>query len=120
LAGLGGDDRRAIVERFRAEAESPGFQRAEQQLAVVMERSGRESARDALSGPLLQLVRTTAPSSMGDDADGAPHDPLEGLDPVAEPALAALLALLVRDLLDPSTFAALYRAFEPVIPATAP
>ncbi len=63
LAGLGAADRRAIVQGWRRLTALPAYDRAETTLAQVIERSGREPARDALSGPLLQLVR--APSAPG-------------------------------------------------------
>jgi hypothetical protein len=86
------------------------YLKAEAALATAIERSGREAQRDALSGPLLQLVRRPdAPETTDENA-------LDGLDPVAEPALAALLALLVRDLLAPDEYQALYAVFDDVIP----
>ena len=43
-------------------------------------------------------------------------DVLAQLDPIAEPALAALLALLVADLLPPSITDQLYAPFAELIP----
>jgi len=57
LAGLGAADRRAIVQGWRRLTALPAYDRAETTLAQVIERSGREPARDALSGPLLQLEK---------------------------------------------------------------
>jgi hypothetical protein len=120
LAGLGGADRRAIVSAWERHSASPAYTVAEAALALVIERSGRESARDALSGPLLQLVRSPAHRDGASDATSAvasnDASDTEALDPVAEPALAALLALLVRDLLDPAAFEALYAACADHIP----
>jgi hypothetical protein len=54
----------------------------------------------------MQLVRVAPP----DD-----NDPLASLDPVAEPALAALLALLVADILDGTHIGVLYAPFASLI-----
>lgn len=108
LAGLGMSDRQAIVDAYAGITSTRAYDAAEAELAQAIERSGRESARDALSGPLLQLVRGRAVPSDGSED--------EALDPVAEPALAALLALLVRDLLDARVFDTLYRACEALVP----
>lgn len=110
LAGLGVSDREAVVARYATASTSRPYLLAEAALATAIERSGREALRDALSGPLLQLVRRPdAPEPTEENA-------LDGLDPVAEPALAALLGLLVRDLLEPAHSNALYDAFAPTIP----
>ena len=68
-------------------------------------------------GPLLQLVKRQAAlteAAQGDAAQGDADD--IALDPIAEPALAALLALLVRDLLDDDTVRLLTEAFSDTIP----
>jgi hypothetical protein len=110
LAGLGVSDREAVVARYATASTSRPYLLAEAALATAIERSGREALRDALSGPLLHLVRRPdAPEPTEENA-------LDGLDPVAEPALAALLGLLVRDLLEPANRDALYDAFALTIP----
>lgn len=108
FAGLGARDRGAIVTAWAQQAVTPAYAAAEATLAHAIERSGREPARDALSGPLLQLVQRE-----GTAVD--PSDP-DALDPVAEPVLAALLALLVRDLLEKAAFDALYAACAGMLP----
>lgn len=112
LAGLGAADRDAVVTRHAALADSPRYRRADATLGDVITRSGREAARDALTGPLLQLVKRQAALT---DADQGDTDDI-ALDPIAEPALAALLALLVRDLLDDDTVRLLSDAFSDTIP----
>lgn len=112
LAGLGAADRDAVVTRHAALADSPRYRRADATLGDVITRSGREAARDALTGPLLQLVKRQAALT---DADQGDTDDF-ALDPIAEPALAALLALLVRDLLDDDTVRLLTEAFSDTIP----
>jgi hypothetical protein len=108
FAGLGARDRGAIVSAWVQQSPTPAYVAAEAMLAHTIERSGREPARDALSGPLLQLVRREGTAV-------APGDP-DALDPVAEPVLAALLALLVRDLLEKAAFNALYAACAGLLP----
>ena len=109
LAGLGADSRAAIVARYHAAVTSIAWVRAERVLGDTIERAGRGDARDALAGPLLQLVR--APSTAEATAELSDDDLLASLDPVAEPALAALLSVLVRDVLPEDVFATLYAPF---------
>ena len=90
-------------------ADSPRFRAADRALGGAIDRAGRTAERDAALGPLLQLVRADAPPDAAPDAEVA-------LDPVAEPALAALLALLARDLLPAETVATLYAPFASLIP----
>ncbi|MCA2993276.1 hypothetical protein [Gemmatimonas sp.] len=110
LAGLGKEDRGLVVARYAQARTTVSWRAAEQHLATAIARSGREPQRDALTGPLLQLVRpVNAPAPATDD------DALALLDPVAEPALAALLALLVEELLPPEAVETLSAPFAGVI-----
>jgi hypothetical protein len=108
LAGLGATDRAAVVARYETVAATRAYEAADARLGEVITRSGREEARDALSGPLLQLVKRPTP-------DASPESEI-ALEPIAEPALAALLALMVRDLLDDATVLLLTDAFADTIP----
>ena len=112
MAGLGGGDAATVVAHYATACAAPPWSDAERELAAAIEGSGRGPLRDAVAGPLLQLVRT--PSAPG--APTAPEDPLASLDPIAEPALAAVLALLVAELLPAVHLATLYGPFEPIIP----
>ncbi|WP_396203455.1 hypothetical protein [Gemmatimonas sp.] len=120
LAGLGIEARSRVTDAYAAEVSTRAWVLAETALATAIERSGREPQRDALSGPLLQLVQrdrgaaATATAAEATDEDRV----LDTLDPVAEPALAALLALLVCDLLDGAQLARLMAPFEGVIALT--
>jgi len=91
---------------FEALERTPQFVAADRTLGLAIERADLVAARDAVLGPLLQLVRP----SDGDAA--SPH-------PVAPAALAALLALVARDALDGPTFATLYRPFDALVPLDA-
>jgi len=81
------------VARWTVHLGTAAFTRADRQLGEVLIRAGREAERDAAAGPLLQMLRSTNADEAGD-----------ALDPIAEPALAALMALLVRDVLPADTF----------------
>src|SRR6478672_11199473 len=81
----------AAAADFHAAERTPAFATADQALALAIERSGRVAERDAVLGPLLQLVRPA-----GGEA-GAEH-------PVAAAALGAVLALVVRDVMDAGAF----------------
>jgi hypothetical protein len=96
------------VARYETIALSRDYEAADARLGDVIKRSGREEARDALSGPFLQLMKRPMP-------DASPDAEIE-LEPIAEPALAALLALMVRDLLDDATVRLLTDAFTDTIP----
>lgn len=102
-----GDATRAYAE---LEA-TPRFRAADRALGAALERANRSPERDAAMGPLLRLVRA-ADAGEADDGDG--DEP--ALDPVAEPALGAVLALLARDLLPEETVRALYSPFAALIP----
>lgn len=113
LAGLGATDRATVVARYEAIAATRAYEAADARLGEVITRSGRDEARDALSGPLLQLVKRPTP----DVSPAADAEADIALEPIAEPALAALLALMVRDLLDDATVQLLTDAFADTIPA---
>lgn len=83
------------------------WQRADRALGAAIARSGREAARDALVGPLVQIAERAA-APLADDA--------EAVERLAEPALAAALALLVSDQLDATHVDTLYGPFAGAIP----
>ncbi len=119
----------AAVRNYQTESGTKRWQRAELVLAAVVERSGRDDAREALSGPLLQLLRIPEdemPADVSGDSqqkkqDGKPETSavdslIATLDPIAEPALAAVLAVMVHDLLDEESFNTLYSPLAQAIP----
>jgi len=125
LAGLGIEARSRVTDAYAAEVSTRAWMLAETALATAIERSGREPQRDSLSGPQLQMVQrdrgaaATATAATATAAEATDEDRvLDTLDPVAEPALAALLALLVCDLLDGAQLARLMAPFEGVIALT--
>jgi len=110
LAGLGSADKAAVVARHAELSRTKAWEAAESLLGTAIERSGREPQRDALSGPLLQLVRPAgATATISED------EALAQLDPVAEPALAALLALMAKDLLPAGAVETLVAPFGGVV-----
>ena len=114
LAGLGAADRAAVVSRFDAVSTTLAYEAADARLGDVITRSGREEARDALSGPLMQLMKR--PVAAITEATSTDTDTELELEPIAEAALAALLSLMVRDLLDDATVRLLTDAFSDTIP----
>ena len=105
------------ARRYEALARTPRYAAAERALAQAIADAGRERERDAVVGPLVQIAADAAErdarvarlepappaaapatSAGGDDA----------ADRFAEPALAAALAVVMRDLLGREEFAALY------------
>jgi hypothetical protein len=91
----------AAAATFAALEPTPRFRAADRALGLSVERTGRTAERDAVVGPLLQIAR--AP-------EGSDEPP-----PVAAAALAALLALVMRDVLDEGTFATLYAPFADLV-----
>jgi len=116
LAALGASERQSAIASYGTARDTRAWHIAETALGEVIDRSGRSGAQEALAGPLLQLVRRPqAPAQVPESAEAA----LDTLEPMAEPALAALLALVVRDLLEPRDFATLYEPLAHVIPLDA-
>ncbi len=116
LAALGHVERAQVVARFASLSGGRAFATAEVALADAIERSGRADARDALGGPLLQIARHMVPDGPAANTADEEADALDDLDPVAEPALAALMALLAEDLISAEHRRLLYSAFDEVIP----
>ena len=108
----------AAAATYAAAAGTGAALAADRDLARTVERADRVAERDAVLGPLAGLVRVDREPPEGDrDApEGDGYAPAE-LHPVAEAALAALLALVVRDVLPPRAFATLYAPFAATIPA---
>ncbi|MBV9879481.1 MAG: hypothetical protein JO180_03250 [Gemmatirosa sp.] len=77
------------------------FTAAETALATAVERAGLAAARDAVVGPLLQIVR---------GADGGEEHP------VAAAALGAALALVAADSIAERDFDTLYGPFAALVP----
>jgi hypothetical protein len=109
LAALAESDWAAAADAFAASEGTSAFASADQALAIAIERSGRAADRDAVLGPLLQLVRRPATEPAA--------EPVE--HPVAAAALGAVLALVVHDVLDEGAFGVLYAPFTTLVPLDA-
>lgn len=123
FAALAPEEWTAAAAAYEALQPTPAFRGADRALSAAVQRAGREGERDAVLGPLLQLVRVAdasrvAPGLPGPDAIDLGAAPL-ALAPVAEAALAATLALVVHDVLTPSAFTTLYGPFADRIPLVA-
>lgn len=99
----------AAARRWADAAADVRVQRADRALGDAIARLGRETERDALVGPILQLARRAAAFPAGDDD-------VAHVERLAEPALAAALALLVADALPASHVERLYAPFADAIP----
>lgn len=104
LAGLNEAEHAHVLTEWARASATTAFARADRVLADTMVRVNREAERDAAAGPLLQMLRVGAEESAA-------------LDPIAEPALAALMALVLRDVLPTATFDTLVASMASIIPA---
>lgn len=115
FAALGPRDWEQAARAYVAADGTAALAAADRALAQAVERTGRAAERDAVVGPLVQLVRDAPPAPETPGGDAA----LAGLPPVAEAALAALLALVMRDVLPARAFDALYAPFAELVPVAA-
>ena len=83
---------------------------ADRALGHALESSGRTDARDAVVGPLVQLMNGHAAKLDADITGGLTVDDL------AESALAATLGLIVGDVIPAPMLEVLYRPFGGIIP----
>lgn len=102
------------ARRYEALARTPRYAAAERALAQAIADAGRERERDAVVGPLVQIAADAAervarlePAPPA-TASTAAEDAAAAADRFAEPALAAALAVVMRDLLGRAEFEALY------------
>ncbi|HET7457672.1 MAG TPA: hypothetical protein VFJ74_08445 [Gemmatimonadaceae bacterium] len=110
----------AAAAHYEALARTPRYAAAERALATAVTAAGRERERDAIVGPLVQIAGDAAERVLRATSAARPGTPTPHASPedaedesanrFAEPALAAALALVVRDVLPQSAFEALYEA----------
>jgi hypothetical protein len=81
---------------------------ADRLLGAAIEQHSRTDARDAIVGPIVQL--------MTGHADRVAIEPGVDVENLAEAALAAALALIARDIIPREAFEALYHPFEALMP----
>ena len=111
FAALGAEQRAAVLTTYRRCSETSEWVRAELLLGETVESSGRSDIPNVIAGPLLQLVQPA-----NGIVDGIVHEDEQRIDPIAEPALAALLTLAVSDLLPDQAQSTLYAPFASTIP----
>lgn len=112
LAALSPAEWAAATAAYDALQGTGRFAAADRALSAAVAHTQREPERDAALGPLAQLLRLPAAEPASEPATDAEAP----LAPVAEAALAATLALLVRDVLSPTAFATLYAPFAALVP----
>ena len=120
LAALAPADWDAAAARYTDATGTAALVAADRALGRAMDQAGRVAERDAAVGPLVQLLQGAAPpqASTAADPDADPAEAaLAALPAVAEAALAAVFALVVRDVLPARSFDALYAPFAELIPA---
>jgi hypothetical protein len=121
LAAAPADDWARAARLYEGLARTARFAAAERALATAVSGAGRERERDAVVGPVVQIsadaARRVGRVARGDAPDGAPSDESdESADRFAEPALAAALAVISRDVLSPEDFETLYSAVSWAVP----
>lgn len=110
LAGKPAADCIAAARAYLALQGTDELRTADRALGHALESSGRTDARDAIVGPLVQLMNGHAAKLDADITGGLTVDDL------AEAALAAALGLIVGDVIPAPILEVLYRPFEPIIP----
>ena len=111
LAGRNAADCAAAARAYLSLQGTPALRAADRAVAAAFEESGRTDARDAVVGPIIQLMNGHAARLETDPA-------LAGvsLDDIAESALAAVLGLIVGDIIAADALEVLYRPYAGLIP----
>lgn len=112
LAGKPTADCTVAARTYLALQGTPELVTADRLLGAAIERSGRTDARDAVVGPIVQLMSGHQERLTGPQGPNAPRE-----DDLGEAALAAALALIARDVIPGEAFEVLYRPFNELIPA---
>src|SRR5512133_3355511 len=96
LAALPPEEWARLAQLYEGLARTASFAAADRSLGETIAAAGREAEGEAVVGPVVQLATDAAERvarAMGGDSTPEP-------DRFAEPALAAALAVIARDLLD--------------------
>ncbi len=107
LAGKPATDCVAAARTYLSMQGTPELTTADRALGHALESRGRIDARDAVVGPIVQL--------MAGHADKIAATTDVTVDDMAEAALAAALGLIVGDLIPAPMLEVLYRPFEGLI-----
>ena len=111
LAGKPASDCVAAARVYLSLQGTPLFRAADRAVGDAVESGDRTDARDAVVGPIIQLMSGHAERLATDPA-------LAGVtvDDMAETALAAALGLIVGDILAADALEVLYRPYAGLIP----
>ena len=111
LAGKPATDCAAAGRAYLSLQGTPALIAADRALGQALEGSGRTDARDAIVGPIIQLMSGHAARLESDPT-------LSGisLDDMAEAALAASLGLIAGDIIPADALSVLYQPFAGIIP----
>ena len=111
LAGKPAADCATAARMYLSLQGTPVLIAADRAVGQAVESSGRTDARDAVVGPIIQLMNGHAGRLESEPA-------LSGvsLDDMAETALAAVLALIVGDIIAADALEVLYRPYAGIIP----
>ena len=112
LAALPPEEWARLAQLYEGLARTASFAAADRALGESIAAAGREAEGEAVDGPVVQLATDAAERvarAMGGDSAPEP-------DRFAEPALAASLAVIARDLLDEPQFLLLYGPVSWAVP----
>ena len=104
LAALPPEEWTRLAQLYEGLARTASFAASDRALGELIAAAGREGERDAVVGPVVQLATDAAERVARSLGAPSAADP----DRFAEPALAASLAVIARDLLDEQQFQLLY------------
>ena len=111
LAALPPEEWTRLARLYEGLARTPRFAAADRALGELMAAAGRERESEAVVGPVVQLAADAAERAARAASVGAPE-----ADAFAEPALAGVLAVIARDLLEEEQFQVLYGAVSWAVP----
>ena len=111
LAGKPASDCIAAARAYLALQGTPELATADRALGHALESSGRTNARDAVVGPIIQLM-----SGHADKLELTGETSGVTVDDLAESALAAVLGLIVGDVIPAQMLEVLYRPVAGIIP----
>jgi hypothetical protein len=112
LAGKPLADCVAAARVYLSLQRTPDFSAADRALGIAIDRGARVDARDAIVGPIVQLMSSHSERLAAGREAGVTTDDL------AEAALGAVLALVARDLMPVPVFEVLYRPYSGIIPVS--
>jgi hypothetical protein len=111
LAGKPAADCVAAARVYLSLQGTPTLRAADRSLGDALESSDRTEARDAVVGPIVQLMNGHAERLAAEPSFAGVT-----VDDLAETALAAALALIVGDIIAADALEVLYRPFASLIP----